>query len=168
MTPGALAAHRVLDKSLLATPPRSGHVLHIASQRFAHSLGPLAPLIAGSVYLPLMPLQQMGVPVFGSGESGGWAAPSVLGWATVIVVWASHGGPSPGSPLGCGAASALPGHARSKCGQLRTLISSRWASALGASGHQPPLRTSTPGITSFGHWRPASTYRTGMRCHRSS
>ena len=48
--------------------------------------GPLAPLIAGSVYLPLMPLQQMGIPVFSSRESGGWAAPSALGWASVISV----------------------------------------------------------------------------------
>lgn len=61
-------------------------LLHVAGVLFAPS--PLAPFIAGSVYLPLMPLQQMGVPVFGSGESGGWAAPSILGWAAVVAMWA--------------------------------------------------------------------------------
>lgn len=60
--------------------------LHAACVLFTP--GPLAPLIAGSVYLPLMPLQQMGIPVFSSRESGGWAAPSALGWASVISVWA--------------------------------------------------------------------------------
>ena len=75
----------------MVTSNRSFHLfaalvlLHIAGVLFAPRA--LAPLIAGSVYLPLLPVHQMGVPVFGSGESGGWAAPSILGWATVIVVW---------------------------------------------------------------------------------
>ncbi|MDM0030896.1 hypothetical protein QTI33_01925 [Variovorax sp. J22P271] len=76
----------------MLTSNRSWHLfaalvlLHAAGVLFAPA--PLAPLVAASVYLPLMPLQQMGVPVFGSGESGGWAAPSVLGWAAVVAVWA--------------------------------------------------------------------------------
>lgn len=75
----------------MLTSNRSRHLfaalvlLHVAVVLFAP--GPLAPLVAGSVYLPLMPLQQIGFPVFGSSESGGWAAPSALGWTTVIVVW---------------------------------------------------------------------------------
>lgn len=47
----------------------------------------LAPLIAGSLYLPLLPLQAIGLPVFATGESGGWPAPSVLGWALALLVW---------------------------------------------------------------------------------
>lgn len=76
----------------MLTSSRSWHLfatlvlLHTAGVLFAPRS--LSPLIAGSVYLPLMPLRQIGAPVFGSGESGGWAAPSILGWAIVIVVWA--------------------------------------------------------------------------------
>lgn len=60
-------------------------LLHGAGIVFAPD--PLAPLIAGSIYLPLMPLNEIGVPVFSAAESGGWSALSGLGWATVIIVW---------------------------------------------------------------------------------
>lgn len=49
----------------------------------------LAPALAGSVYLPLMPLRALGLPVLSSAQSGGWAGPSVLGWAVVVLVWAA-------------------------------------------------------------------------------
>lgn len=49
--------------------------------------GSLAPVVAGTIYLPLMPLQVVGVPVFATAESGGWPAPSPLGWFAVIVLW---------------------------------------------------------------------------------
>lgn len=49
----------------------------------------LAPAVAGSVYIPLMLVKSAGVPVFAAAESGGWAAPSLLGWALVILVWAA-------------------------------------------------------------------------------
>ncbi|QSQ17667.1 hypothetical protein [Myxococcus landrumensis] len=48
----------------------------------------LAPALAGSVYLPLMPLRALGLPVLSSAQSGGWAGPSVLGWGVVVLVWA--------------------------------------------------------------------------------
>ena len=76
----------------MLTSHRSWHLfaalllLHAAGVLFKPA--PFAPLIAGSVYLPLMPLQQMGIPVFGSGEAGGWASPSLLGWTAVVAVWA--------------------------------------------------------------------------------
>ena len=75
----------------MLTSVRSRHLF--ASLVLLHAAGvlftpdPLAPRSAAAVYLPLMALQQVGVPVFGSGGSGGWAAPSVLGWTTVIIVW---------------------------------------------------------------------------------
>ncbi len=49
----------------------------------------VAPVVAGSVYLPLMALRALGLPVFGRAESGGWEAPSLLGWAAVAVFWAA-------------------------------------------------------------------------------
>ena len=47
----------------------------------------LAPAVAGSVYLPLMPLKVAGVPVFAVAESGGWPSPSLLGWVLVLLLW---------------------------------------------------------------------------------
>ncbi len=47
----------------------------------------LAPLFAGSVYLPLLLLQSIGLPVFAAGKSGGWAGPSPLGWWALVVLW---------------------------------------------------------------------------------
>jgi hypothetical protein len=49
----------------------------------------LAPAIAVSVYLPLMPLQDLGLPVFGAAESGGWPGPSLLGWVLLGLLWLS-------------------------------------------------------------------------------
>ena len=46
----------------------------------------LAAVVAGSIYLPLMPFDALGFPVFGTAGSWGWASPSVLGWG-VLVVW---------------------------------------------------------------------------------
>jgi hypothetical protein len=49
----------------------------------------IAPTVAGTVYLPLWLLQAVGLPVFGGGQSGGWAAPSLLGWLLVSALWAA-------------------------------------------------------------------------------
>lgn len=49
----------------------------------------LAPALAGTVYLPLLPLKTLGMPVIGAAESGGWSSPSLLGWAAVILLWSS-------------------------------------------------------------------------------
>ena len=46
-----------------------------------------SPIVAGSIYLPLLGLRMIGIPVFMTGNSGGWASPSVLGWALVSAVW---------------------------------------------------------------------------------
>ncbi len=46
-----------------------------------------SPIAAGSIYLPLMGLKIIGIPVFMSGGSGGWASPSVLGWTLVSALW---------------------------------------------------------------------------------
>jgi hypothetical protein len=47
----------------------------------------LAPAIAGSIYIPLLPLKAIGVPVFGTAQSGGWSSPSLIGWVVVIILW---------------------------------------------------------------------------------
>lgn len=49
----------------------------------------MAPAVAGTVYLPLWPLQALGLPVFGRAEAGGWPGPSLLGWVVVAVIWAA-------------------------------------------------------------------------------
>jgi len=47
----------------------------------------LAPAMAGSVYLPLLPLHAAGVPVLAAAAPGGWSSPSLLGWAVVLLAW---------------------------------------------------------------------------------
>jgi hypothetical protein len=47
----------------------------------------LAPLLAACIYLPLMPFELAGLPVFENGNSGGWAAPSILGWVVCLLLW---------------------------------------------------------------------------------
>jgi hypothetical protein len=47
----------------------------------------IAPVIAGTIYLPLYLFQSLGLPVFGLAPPGGWAAPSSLGWTLAIAVW---------------------------------------------------------------------------------
>jgi hypothetical protein len=47
----------------------------------------LAPVVAGTVYLPLWLLEAVGLPVFGRAEVGGWAAPNMLGWLLVAATW---------------------------------------------------------------------------------
>ena len=46
----------------------------------------LAEVVAGSISRPLRPFDALGIPVFGTAGSWGWASPSVLGWG-VLVVW---------------------------------------------------------------------------------
>ncbi len=48
-----------------------------------------AALLAGTVYLPLWPLASIGLPVWSPAESGGWSAPSLLGWTIVSCLWFS-------------------------------------------------------------------------------
>ncbi|MDP3817288.1 hypothetical protein [Pseudomonas sp.] len=52
-----------------------------------HTPALLAPAVAGSVYLPLMLLQAVGISLFAAAEPGGWAAPSLLGWGLVGLLW---------------------------------------------------------------------------------
>lgn len=47
----------------------------------------VAPAVTGSIYLPLAILRWMGFPVLMAAESGGWAKPSLFGWAMVAVFW---------------------------------------------------------------------------------
>lgn len=63
----------------------------LALQFLATVLAPdaMAPAVAGSVYLPLMALHALHLPVLASAESGGWGAPSPLGWIALAVFWAS-------------------------------------------------------------------------------
>ena len=61
--------------------------VHVAVIVFAPAF--ITPLLAGSIYLPLWPLSTMGIPVFGVAPSGGWAAPSLLGWALVFCLWSA-------------------------------------------------------------------------------
>ena len=49
----------------------------------------LAPVAAGTVYLPLWGLRAIGLPVFAPAESGGWPAPSWLGWIFVAAMWSA-------------------------------------------------------------------------------
>ncbi|WP_119291114.1 hypothetical protein [Azohydromonas sediminis] len=62
--------------------------LHVALVAAAHALPPaIAPLVAATVYGPLLPLSALGVPVFAAAEAGGWASPSVVGWLVWLGVW---------------------------------------------------------------------------------
>lgn len=47
----------------------------------------LSALVAGTIYLPLWPLDRLGFPVF---QRNHWMIPppTVLGWAIVIALWA--------------------------------------------------------------------------------
>ena len=56
----------------------------VAAPRLPDSL---VPVLAGSVYVPLMPFAALGLPVFGPAEPWGWASPSLLGWGTLLLVW---------------------------------------------------------------------------------
>ena len=49
----------------------------------------IQPALAATVYLPLWPLAALGLPVFGHAESGGWPAPSLLGWSVFVLLWAA-------------------------------------------------------------------------------
>lgn len=61
---------------------------HAALFALAGQLGDrFAALLAGTVYLPLWPLASIGVPVWSPAESGGWSAPSLLGWFIVGGFW---------------------------------------------------------------------------------
>lgn len=49
----------------------------------------LGPAIAATIYGPLFVLDALRLPVFGNAPSGGWAAPSLLGWACVVLLWSA-------------------------------------------------------------------------------
>ena len=49
----------------------------------------VAPVLAGTVYVPLWGLNAIGLPVFGRAESGGWPAPNLLGWSFVAAIWSA-------------------------------------------------------------------------------
>jgi len=48
----------------------------------------IAPVVAGSIYVPLLVFRELGLPVLAAAESGGWSAPSILGWSVVAAFWA--------------------------------------------------------------------------------
>ena len=58
---------------------------HVAGIFLAPSA--LAPLFAGSIYLPLTALKMLGLPVYRNAEAWGWAAPSALGWLLMLLLW---------------------------------------------------------------------------------
>lgn len=60
-------------------------MLHLGG--FLYAPKPLAPFLAGSVYLPLTALKFMGLPVYASSEAWGWASPSIFGWLAVGLLW---------------------------------------------------------------------------------
>jgi len=64
-------------------------LLHAAAATGLFSSEAVAPVVAGSIYLPLLPLEAVGIPVFAPGESGGWAPPSLLGWMLVVSLWSA-------------------------------------------------------------------------------
>ncbi|MEN3157700.1 hypothetical protein ABC502_04860 [Alkalimonas sp. NCh-2] len=50
-------------------------------------LGVWSEILLASIYLPLMLLQQLGVPVLGAAESWGWPAPTLLGYVLLVLFW---------------------------------------------------------------------------------
>jgi hypothetical protein len=48
----------------------------------------LGPLVAASVYLPLWPLEALGLPLT-QGTGAFFPPPTLLGWGVVVVVWAA-------------------------------------------------------------------------------
>lgn len=49
----------------------------------------LGPAIAATIYGPLFLLDALRLPVFGNGQSGGWAAPSPFGWLCLVLLWSA-------------------------------------------------------------------------------
>lgn len=71
----------------ISTVSLAGGLLALHAGTFLLASGWLAPLLAGSVYLPLTALKMAGLPVYANPEAWGWAAPSVFGWCAVVVLW---------------------------------------------------------------------------------
>ena len=62
---------------------------HVAFAAFAGALpDKIAAAVAGTIYVPLWLFNAIGLPVFQASPSGGWAAPSMLGWVLFTAVWA--------------------------------------------------------------------------------
>lgn len=78
--PPAAAIRRIAISCLLL-----GHLALVATGDALPAA--IAPVVAGTIYLPLWPLSALGIPVFSPAASGGWAAPSLLGWFTFVVIW---------------------------------------------------------------------------------
>lgn len=47
----------------------------------------LAPLLTGTIYCPLDFIKEVGLPVYKSSPSGGFATPSSFGWLMVVATW---------------------------------------------------------------------------------
>ncbi len=64
-------------------------VVHIGAGLWGWVVGgdSFATVVSGSIYLPLLPLENLGLPVL---RQGAWifAPPTILGWAVVAIVWA--------------------------------------------------------------------------------
>lgn len=66
-----------------------GLLLMLQIFAIAFPLEAIAPFVAGAIYVPLTVLRAFGLPVFAGAESGGWPAPSLLGWVVVAFFWAA-------------------------------------------------------------------------------
>lgn len=47
----------------------------------------ISAVVAWTVYFPLWLASGLGLPVFGRTQSGGWATPNGLGWASLAIFW---------------------------------------------------------------------------------
>ena len=47
----------------------------------------LAPIVSGSIFLPLWPLAAVGIPVFGNSAGWGWESPGFFGWTVLAIFW---------------------------------------------------------------------------------
>jgi hypothetical protein len=63
-------------------------VLHLACYLAAtNGIGVLQPVVATSIFGPLRLMSAAGLPVLASMPSGGWATPTIVGWALIVGMW---------------------------------------------------------------------------------
>jgi hypothetical protein len=52
-----------------------------------YGVGVLQPIVTTSIFGPLRLMSAVGLPVFASVPSGGWATPTLIGWALIVGMW---------------------------------------------------------------------------------